>query len=283
MNYRMLAVDLDGTLFDSSGTVPQCHVEAMQRAKDAGMMVVLGTGRGLNEARPAIDQLQHDGPVVLANGALVSDPATGKTLHRMSLEPHMAMEIVELLDNGRDAVLVLMDPEPTGLDYLVKHCDRMTANTRWWFSAIDAKLACVKDVTVDDLHHALRVGIVGPSHHMPEVVERLKAKFGDRIFVQHFMAVKQDEEDVHVLEVFTTGVSKWSGLRWLAGLHDIEQQQIVAIGDEINDLQMIEGAGCGIAMGNAVPAVAAVANRQTGTNDAGGVAQAVNHLLAGDW
>ncbi len=283
MKYRLLAVDLDGTLFDSSGRAPQCHIEAIHRAQDAGMLIALCTGRGLNEARPAIDQLQHEGPVVLANGALVSDPTTGRTLHRMTLEPHLAMEIVDQLDSGRDAVLVLLDPEPTGLDYLVKREQLMTDNTRWWFSAIDAKLKPVDALTVEDLHHALRVGIVGPADHMPAVVQGLKQRFGEEVFVQHFMAVKQDDEDVHVLEVFTSGVSKWAGLQWLAELHDVSEDQIAAIGDEINDLQMIESAGCGIAMANAVPRVLAAADRRTSSNDAGGVSEAISHLLAGDW
>jgi Cof subfamily protein (haloacid dehalogenase superfamily) len=283
MKYRMLAVDIDGTLFDSSGRAPECHIDAVQRARDAGVMVVLCTGRGLNEARPAVDQLQHAGPVVLANGSLVSDPSTGKTLHRMALEPHLALDIAEVLDSGQDAVLVLLDPEPTGLDYLIRRADLMTPNTRWWFSAIDAKLKEVDQLDVEDLHHALRLGIVGPPAHMPGVVGRLKERFGDQVFVQHFMAVKQDAEDVHVLEVFATGVNKWFGLQWLADLHGFDPQEVAAVGDEINDLQMIEGAGCGIAMGNAVPEVLAAADRVTAGHDEGGLAVAIDRMLAGEW
>lgn len=279
----MLAVDVDGTLFDSSGRAPECNIQAIHRARDHGMMVVLCTGRGLNEARPAVDQLAHTGPVVLANGSLVSDPNTGRTLHRIALEPHLALEIADVLDSGQDAVLVLLDPEPTGLDYLIRRADLMTPNTKWWFSAIDARLKEVDHLTVEDLHHTLRLGIVGPPRRMPGVVAKLRQRFGDKVFVQHFMAVKQDAEDVHVLEVFATGVNKWYGIQWLSELHGIAPEEVAAIGDEINDLQMIEGAGCGIAMGNAVPQVLSAADRVTAGHDDGGLAKAISHLLDGTW
>ncbi len=283
MRYRMLALDLDGTLFDSTGRVPPAHLQAVQRAKDAGMLVVLCTGRGLNESRGALEQLDHQGPIVLANGAIISDPTTGRTLHRMVLEPHLALDIVHLLDDGPDAVLVLLDPEPTGLDYLVTSAHQMTGNTLWWFDQIEARLKHVDQVTEDDLHHALRVGIVGPTHRMPQVASKVVERFGSRVFVQHFTAVKQADEDVNVLEVFVQGVNKWAGLSWLAEAHDIAAEQVAAIGDQVNDIQMIESAGCGIAMANAIDQVRRLARHTTASNDEQGVAVAIDRLLNGQW
>lgn len=279
----MLAIDLDGTLFDSGGRVPALNREAVWRARDAGVLVVLCTGRGLTESRYAIEELDHRGPVVLSGGALVSDPTTRKTLHRAIIEPHLAGELIDFLDPTQHAVVVLLDPGPQEDDYLVVNPQKLTGNTRWWFEMIGAKLRCVDKPSERDLHHVLRVGIVAPSHVMPPVTRAIQGRFGPRVVVQHFTAVKKDDDDVQVLEIFAQGVSKWAGLTWLASEHDIPLDRIAAIGDEVNDLSMIEQAACGVAMGNAVEAVRRVARYSTATNEECGVAAAIDRMMSGAW
>ncbi|MBI1369989.1 MAG: HAD hydrolase family protein [Planctomycetes bacterium] len=284
MNYKLLALDLDGTLLDSNGHVPEANRRTIERARKAGMMVALCTGRGLAESRPAINAIDHVGPVVLAGGALVSDPTTGRTLHRATIEPRLAAELTEHFLQSGQAVLILVDPDPLDHDYLVIRGDRLTPNTRWWFKMIGTRERYVDTPTLEDLHHVLRVGIVGPESVMPPLTASLTDTFGERVCLQSFMAVKlEDHEDVHLLEAFAGGVNKWSGLTWLANEHGIDLSQVATIGDHVNDLAMIEAAGCGIAMGNAIDAVKAAAKRQTGTNDEAGVATAIERLLDGTW
>lgn len=306
LKYRMLAIDLDGTLFDSRGEVSPANVQAVRRARDAGLMVVPCTGRGLVEAQGAIRALDHCDPIVLASGALIRDTAAQRTLHRAVIEPNLAWDVTEHLrvhplrnhgDAGAaeqsgeegDAVLVLLDPGTTDHDYLVLGREQgLSGNTRWWFEMIDARVRFVEQPADGLVHDALRVGIVGPESHMPPVRQSLVETFGERISTHHFMAVKGDwvregAEDVHVLEVFSGGVNKWSALERLARSHDIEPGEVAAIGDHVNDLAMVEHAGCGIAMGNAVDPLEAVARRQTRSNDEDGVAWAIERLLEGEW
>lgn len=283
MKYRMLAIDLDGTMLDSMGMVSAENKAAVRRAHEAGVLVVLCTGRGLTESRPAINALDHHGPIVLACGAVVADPTTGKTLHRAVIEPQLAHQIIQALDPQTHNVIALLDPEVEGCDYLVVNEGRMNGNTRWWFDMIGARLKCVETPSVQDLHHVLRVGIVAPPAVMAPVQAMLEERFGSRIVVQHFMAVRMDENEVEVLEVFAQGVNKWAGLQWLADEHGVPHDQIAAIGDQINDISMVRHAACGIAMGNAVPALLDVADRVTASNDESGVAQAIEHILDGRW
>ena len=283
MKYRMLAIDLDGTLFDSRGRIPEANREAIARARDDGLLVVPCTGRALKEAQWALEELGHDTPAVLAGGAHVSDPTTGQTLYRVTVEPNLALDVVRSLRESGHAVLILLDPEITGDDYLVVDDDRLTPNTRWWFESIGARVKPLAEPTEADLHHALRVGIVGESDAMPDVQTMLTDRFAEHVFVQHFQAVGDHNERINVLEVFAKGVNKWSGLHWVAESHGFDAAEVAAIGDEINDLAMIESAGCGIAMGNAIPAVRDVARRVTRSNDEGGVAHAIKHLLDGRW
>jgi len=286
MKYRMLALDLDGTFLDSTGRAPRANLEAIQRARDAGLLVVVCTGRGLKESRPAVAPLGGADPMVLANGALISDPTTGRTLYRAVLEPHLSRPVIEYLHRSDEAVLCLLDPHQTEHDYLVVNPDRLTDNTHWWFDHVKAHYRGVEAVTEEDLHHILRVGIVGPPQRMPPVRDGLMETFGpEHLFVQHFTAVRDPDTggEVHILEVFASGVNKWSGLVWLAREHGIAPDRIAAIGDHINDLAMIENAGCGIAMGNAVESLQRVATHHTASNDAAGVAHAIDQLLQGVW
>lgn len=286
MRYRLLGIDLDGTLFDSAGRLPRENVAAIRRAERAGMVVALCTGRGWKESRSAVEALDHRGPLVLANGALISEAETGRTLHRAVIEPHLSRSVVDHLAAMNEAVLILLDPAECEHDYLVVQPEKLTANTRWWFDYVGATWREVGRATEEDLHHALRVGIVGPESRMPAVRGSVARVFGERVFVQHFMAVAggpADGEAVHVLEVFAPGVNKWAALRMVAEGHGIEASAVAAVGDHINDVAMIRGAGCGIAMANAVEQVMAVADRRTASNDEAGVAAAIDRLLGGAW
>ncbi|MAE59907.1 MAG: hypothetical protein CMJ49_00970 [Planctomycetaceae bacterium] len=283
MKYRMLAIDLDGTLLNPQSHVSPENLAAVRRAQDAGVLVVLCTGRGLQESRHIIDEVDCDCPVVLAGGAQVSDPATGKTLHRAAIQPRTALDIMNRLA-PHGAVLSLVDPEPTGCDYLIINPDDMTDNTRWWLDRIDATTRVLAPPTMDHVQHVVRTGMVGPAAEMAARQADLQQHFGDALFTQHFGGVQEaDTPAIHVLEVFNQGVNKWSGLQWLADDHDIPLNSIAAIGDNINDLAMIQHAACGIAMANAVDPIQALADHVTESNAANGVADAIDQLLCGAW
>ena len=108
---------------------------------------------------------------------------------------------------------------------------------------------------------------------------------GDRVFFHSFEAVQMPPpaESVHILEVFAAGVDKWRGLSWVAQSHGIAPDEIACIGDEINDVQMLRAAGCGIAMGNGIEAAKKAARYVTKDNRNDGVAFAIEQLLSGKW
>ena len=117
------------------------------------------------------------------------------------------------------------------------------------------------------------------------VVTGLTQWIGDIVAAHRGRVVKTlgDGQTLNILEVFDKDATKWSAISWLAKEWDIRPAQIIAIGDEINDLSMIQGAGLGIAMGNAIPATKAAARRITLSNEESGVAHAIDRVLAGDW
>ena len=289
MRCRLLALDLDGTLLRPDGTVSDANLDAVRRAHDAGILVVPCTGRAWREARDVTEQLPMLDIGVFVTGAAVCRLSDGEALDLAVIEPHLAERLVAHLAPLPEAVLVFQDAGATGCDYLVTGSGQLSGNTEWWFGHTGAIAHFQSEVTADDLHHTLRVGVVTDAERMVEIEASVKEAFGDEVFCHSFAAVSgpasapERREMIHVLEVFGTGTDKWRGLSYLAAEHEIAAQEVVAIGDEINDLAMVEQAGCGIAMANAVDPVKAAADQMTAANTEDGVARAIDKVLDGTW
>lgn len=285
MRYRMIGIDMDGTLLGRGGKISGENRRAIARAHAAGVRIVPCTGRAWSEAHPLLKDLPGLDRGVFVGGAAVSDIASGLSLDLAVFEPHLASELVAAMFELPEAVLVFKDAGLAGHDYLVTGRGELSANTRWWFEKTQARPVFKQTVGPDDLHHALRIGIASDGRRMEQVTGGLRANFGSRVVMQSFAAVQMPgtTEAMHVLEVFASGVDKWRGLRWLADREGIESGEIAAIGDEINDVAMIRAAGCGIAMGNAAASAKAVARHVTRDCADHGVAYAINQLLDGAW
>lgn len=285
MRYRLLALDLDGTLLGRSGRPSAANLAAVARAQEAGCLVAPCTGRAWREARLALTDFPSPEIGVFVTGAAVSDLTTGRTVDLACIEPHLALEVVERLVDLPEAVLICQDADLTGHDYLVTGRGTLTPNTQWWFQSTGARVRFERRADPDLLHHTLRVGIVADARRVWEVTERLKRDMGQQVEMHYFEAVQQPDPklNMYVMEVFARGVDKWRGLTWIAGQRGIRPEQIAVIGDEINDIAMLKGAGCGIAMGNAIDSVKQAADHVTGDCDADGVAQAIDALMDERW
>ncbi|MDX2118458.1 MAG: HAD hydrolase family protein [Planctomycetota bacterium] len=293
--YDIIALDLDGTLLSPDGSVSAANKDAVRRARDAGITIIVGTGRGLVECRHALDAIEQTDPVVVAGGAIISDPVTNHTLHRFAIDETLVRRGVErMLSHGLPA-LVLKDPVAAGYDYLVVRGEPtlpLDPVTEWWFEKMNVKVRHAPRVEHDDHpEHTVRVGVCGRARKLSTIRRDLDEVFGDSAIVHHFPAVvapqhvreTEDEGTLDILELFDRHATKWNAIRWIAERRGVDASRIAAIGDEINDVAMIEAAGLGVAMGNAIPAVRDRAKRQTRSNREDGVAHAINAILAGEW
>lgn len=295
MNYDLLAIDLDGTLLDSHGAVSARNARAVREARAAGMRVVICTGRGLVECRSILAKIEQVEPVVVAGGSIIADPVNGRTLHRFAVDLSLVERAVRTLVARRHPALVLKDPAEAGYDYLVVHGEEkhpLDPVTKWWFESMDVRVRYAAGLAEDEHpEHTVRVGACGLSGALSEITRDLLAAAGGEALVHNFPAVvapehasrTADGQSLHILELFSAHANKWSAIQHLAGKWEIPAERIAAIGDEINDVCMIEGAGLGVAMGNAIPAVREAADRRVARNDEDGVAEAVGRVLAGAW
>lgn len=293
--YDMLALDLDGTVLDPASRVRPPVAEAIARAREAGMLVVVCTGRGLPEARDALDAIAQADPVIVAGGSIIAEPRSGRTLHRFPMHPTLTSRLTDRLLSRGHPVLVLKDPDAAGYDYLVVTGRRrlsLDPVTQWWFEEMAVSIRLATSVE-NDPHpeHTVRVGVCAHPGELGELERIIRGEFEDTVTVHNFPAVVAPDDATHwaggaaahILECFDARADKWNAVRHLAAERGIPTARIAAVGDQINDVTMIRGCGLGIAMGNAIGAVREVAGRVTRSNVENGVAHAIEMILAGEW
>ena len=272
----MIAIDLDGTLLSPTGEVTPRAKAAVHRALEAGLLVCFATGRNWTESRDVLDALNHYPTAVFSGGAMVMDTHQRVTLHRTMMEPALAAEVCEFLEQSGNAALALQDHGTAGVDYLISGEAPINAATQAWMSITRAGVHQVPSLARYPHEHTLRLGICAEPNEVRRVKQGLEDRFGARILCQNLMVPTYG---VEVLEIFDPAVNKWEGILHIARRHDIEPGQIVAIGDDINDLPMIRNAGLGVAMGNGRPEVQAAAGRVIGSNQEEGLAAFLDELV----
>lgn len=271
--YRLVALDVDGTILDSQGEIPERVKRAVSQARQKGVAVVLATGRRYRAALPIAEALGLTWPIILHSGALLVEPA-GQPLWHRPLAQEVALEIITEIHQAGLAALFFRHtldgpevyyerpvPEPSYQKFL-------EARPQEFRRVPDLGQACQGEVD--------KVMTLTPSL---EEAENLAARFS-RLRGEPLRAIRTlSRGGFHYLEVFRADTSKWEALAFLAGRWRISPEEIIAIGDHINDLEMIEGAGLGVAMGNALPEVKARAKLVTASNDDAGVAEVLERYI----
>jgi hypothetical protein len=275
--YKMIAIDLDGTLLSPEGTVTERSKAAIHAALAAGLLVCFATGRNWTESRAVIDAVEHYATAVFVGGAMVIDTERHTTLHRTLMQPDLAAELCEFLESQGHAVLALQDTDTAGVDYLISENAPLSPATSQWMETTRAAFRMAPSLAHVDHQHTIRVGIVADTAQADRVAQALAERFGDRVLLQ---SIAVPFQDVNVLEIFDPAVNKWEGVLHIARHHGISPQQIVAIGDDVNDIPMLRNAGLGVAMGNARPAIQAIAKRVIGHHKDEGLAEFLEQLVA---
>ena len=269
MPYRLIAIDLDGTLLNPQGRVSDRTRNAIHRVLGTGARVCFATGRNWRESRPIFDAVGHLDVAVTVGGAVVMDAVAGRILHRRTMNGTLAAEVCRVLEDGGNAVLALQDHEVSDVDYLTSDGLQMDPSTQSWLELTATKARRLATLGSEPHQHTLRVSIVAPPKETAVALERLAERFGERIM---FHCIAVGGRNVEVLEIFDPLVNKWYGLQFVARRAGIRGEDIIAVGDDLNDLHMLRAAGLGVAMGNAHPQAIAAAKRVIGSHAEDGLA-----------
>jgi hypothetical protein len=277
MKYKLIAIDLDGTLLSPSSEVTARTKAAIHKALEARLLICFATGRNFTESQTVLDAIEHYDSAVFVGGAMVIDTRQRVTLHRTMMAPELARDVCRFFESRGIAALALQDTTAAGFDYLVSAELPLHDSTTSWLKATRATHRLAGKLSSHAHEHTIRVGTVGATEILQPVHAELEKEFGQRIMSHCYLG-----GTVSVVEVFDPSVSKWAGILHVAARHNVKPEEIVAIGDGINDLVMVKNAGLGVAMGNAHPELLKLAKKVIGANKDDGLAQFLEELIAGN-
>jgi hypothetical protein len=260
VKYKLLALDVDGTLIGREGLVSPDVTAAVAALRSQGLAVCLATGRSYAETFPIWRQLglaPPYEPIVLIGGALVSEADTGRSLYQRSLPRDLACRVDEALTEAGHCAMAITDAWRTGLDYFLTNGSDRDAAERRWFSQMTVRIRRVRRLAeVGDLPAILRISAVVEPEAGRKLAAVLAERFAEQLRVHCILAPNYG---VTVVEAFAPGADKFTAVRYVAQGLAIPASQIAAVGDDVNDLSMICGVGLGVAMPPAPPAVASAA------------------------
>lgn len=266
--YRMLAVDLDGTVLTSHGELMPRTRRALARCQARGIEVVLCTARPPRSATPHWRRMKLTTPLIAYDGAMVVQPATGEVLLNRTMPGALASKVLEEARRVHPEMVITFEIED-----------------KWWTDELGASIitrtakegfrpdvVCELDACVT--RPVTKILVSRSAETLAALERRLRRNLGKQLSVVRI-------ED-YLLEMTAAGVSKAAGLRLVARRYGTKPSDVAAIGDGMNDIAMLEWAGLGIAMGHARKAVKRAADIVTASNDEEGVARAIEEHLLGE-
>jgi Cof subfamily protein (haloacid dehalogenase superfamily) len=290
MPIRLLALDLDGTLLNSHGELSERNLKAIAAARASGVRVALVTGRRFRDARPLALQLGLDVPIISHNGALTKHARTLETVAVTLLPLEAAREVLRIgRADGADA-LVSDDPHGAGVlvyDHLNDDNQALAKYIAWArrIHGDEADEAVRRVAALEDyLDHApVHIAFSGNIARMRNLDERLRVELNDRVKV---LSTIYPKLDFALLDVLHPEVSKGVGVKAAADELRVTREEVMAIGDNFNDLEMLQYAGTSVLMGNAEDSLRELLPESAGyhtttTNNEDGVALAIEKYIFG--
>ena len=285
----LIAVDLDGTLLDGRGRVSEANLRAVDRLRAAGWTLVPATGRSWRESRRTLQAIDHDGLAVTAGGSVLSDARSGETIDRMTIDDGLVAELAAALNEEGLVAHLLRDHHRCEHDYRFVGPGALDPATVWWLEQHAVPVHRVDTLAGSRAmghDHVLRVGAIDRAERLEPVCRQMRERFGHRATMQAWSAVTAEQATgsvTHLLEIYALDCDKWTMLERVRAGRGVHPERVVAVGDGLNDLQMIREAAVGIAMGNADPRVLAHADHVAPHHAQDGFAHAVDRLLAGEF
>ncbi len=282
--FRILALDVDGTLLDPDGTLRPRTAAAVARAARSGIRPVLCTGRRYRRARPIATQLGLNAPIVCNSGSIVKDPEDHRTLWRADFDRSLSRELLNLFDSQGQPAVTFTDRSPVDADFIVsrfptgriffddyvgQNQEHAEIDSDWMSGLLGRELGQAGDT----LFHLCAIG------SRPEMLEFQRA-IALRLEGQVQTFVQRSPRYLGTMcEILRHDASKWTAILHLAEIWGVDPSEICAVGDDVNDVPMIRNAGLGVAMGHAPADVREVADLVTGGHDQDGVAMLVDEVL----
>lgn len=278
MTPYLFGIDLDGTLLTPRGDVSDRTRAAVHALLDAGHRVCFSTGRNGIEASTVFSAVGHQGVAVLVSGAMVVDTRDGRVIHRGHMHADLAADLCRAIEDVGEQAIAYQDRAETDIDYLISGDGALHPAQDHWIATTGQRIDRHPTLVTFDHSKTLRVSAVTGYTGAARIRKVVAERFGGERAYLHSIVITPAEAEI--IELFDPAVNKWQGLLRAAGELNISPVNIVAIGDDTNDLPMLRHAPLGVAMGNARKEVKDVADRVIGRNEDDGLAAFLETWLA---
>ncbi len=270
MRYRLIAVDLDHTLLDSNSLISARNKQAIRKAVEMGVRFVIATGRMFKTSISYLDDLElnEDMPMINYHGAMIEKSKSREIIYHRPLANKIAVAVAEEAERLNCHVSVFIG-------------DNLYIDDESEYSDYYRSLTGIDLQAVGNLSRFLTVREADPSKmsiirwdgQIDSIETGLSEKFGDRLSIL--------QSRPYFLEITDREATKGQALRWLAEHENIRREEVIAIGDGHNDLDMVAYAGLGVAVANARGRVKQAADLVTSSNNEDGVAEVIEKYVLG--
>jgi hypothetical protein len=271
---RLIALDVDGTLLDPGEQITPRVRGAIRAAREAGCLLTLATGRRLVSAQALAAELELRLPLILHSGAVIQDSASGAVIYQDAMEPDTVAELVDAIGRRGFPPIVYESPASGGRLYtLPDGCSNRATDE---YERLRGPFVRAPSEQLSRVRQVLSVAVLGEPGQ-PELagLDEEVARRPDATGIRARWSVVECE----AIEIFRAGCSKATAAEQLAAAHAIAMDEVMAIGDGLNDCELLGAVGWGVAMGNACPEACAAACVQVGTNARDGVAEAIERFV----
>ena len=292
--YKIVTVDLDGTLLNSAGEVSDYTKDIIQKSINRGTDVILASGRPINSVDSSAYEIGSKNYLISGNGAIVYDIAKKEVIYDRFLNKEQVLNIVRICEENSIYCNVYTEMEviAKSLNYNVlfyykenarkaegkrtninivpnmyKYIEELSQerflkvtvcdDNRMIFNSIIRKLKLINDIDVLDVSHMSRKVIKDGTSQIP---------------IEYYYT-----------EITNKNVNKWTAIEFLLNKLHIQKEDVIGIGDNVNDKEMIENAGLGVAMGNSSPEMKAIADVVVSDNNSEGVAEVIRKFVLEDY
>ena len=270
---RLIGIDVDGTLLDSHGVMPPANREAIHEAVAAGIHVALVTGRSFPFARPVAESLPSTITLIVSSGA-VERAMDGSTLARRLLDRDVARAVLDATTPYRDAAALIFDRD-ADRQFVYESMDWEHPGRKNYWSRNQSLLAHSSPLENALSEDPIQVMFNGGVDAMRILSETLRRQAGDAFAVS---LTEYVHRDFSLVDITAPTATKGRALTWRAGQMGLTRDEVMAVGDNFNDLEMLESAGLPVVMGNAVAEIKQRGWHVTGHQDEAGLAEAIRRF-----
>lgn len=288
--YKLMAIDLDGTLLNSYGEVSSKTREALLKAKNQGTEVVLASGRPISSTESLAVELGVDNYLISGNGAAVYDIKKQEIIYDRFLSKEQVLKIAKICEENSFFYNVYTEDEviASSLNYNIlfyhKENIKKIEEKRTHINVVQNIAEYIK---ISGKEKFLKITVCDESQFIfNSIMKKLKEINGIDVLETEYMSrkkIKSGTEDIDIqyyyTEITNENVNKWSAIEFLLKKLELDKSEVIAIGDNMNDIEMIENANLGVVMGNSNPKMKEIGNVIVADNNSEGVLEAIEKYV----